>query len=264
MTQTLAWIIAGSMTASTAFATETTAESDGYAAEHDASAKPPPSKPPPSKPPPSKPPPKKPPPKKPAPKKGPEWIVEPFAEPSVGVTSVTVNGDTGVQATGGGEAGYWYKWTGDPPLYGETRIAADLIYSLTAQSIGYDLRIGSFIGPSLDDVTLTIGPDLFYNGYGTPESLDYYLPATGGLSINTQLTIQPIKEAGIVGLAAPSWIFNPERRAGNLGPFHELTLMGGLQLNSGNISGMIGYQATYTAVGVTHGVVISGQASDLL
>jgi hypothetical protein len=201
------------------------------------------------------------PPQKPAPK-GPEWIVEPFIDPHVGVTSVTINGDTGVQATAGGEAGYHYTWTGDPKLVGETRIGATLLYGLTSNSIGYDVRIGSFIGPKLGDLVLQAGPDLFYNGYGQAGASDYNLPATGGLSLPVTATYTPITEVGVSGRITPSWVFNPERRSSiEIGPFDELTAYLGANLSLGEVRGSVGYQWQWTSQGVIQGVVVSGGLS---
>jgi hypothetical protein len=155
-------------------------------------------------------------------------------------------------------------WTGDPQVYGETRLSANALYGLTSNSIGYDVRLGSFIGPKLDDALFQIGPDFFYNGYGGAGATDYQLPASGGVSISAEASYSPIKEATLYGTALPSWMFNPDRGASNLGPVDELAVQLGVQVRIDSFSGTLGYQWQWTAAGLIQGVVVSGGLSDFL
>lgn len=202
----------------------------------------------------------------PAPK---PWVSEPYARPRFNARAISVNGRSAAQAIVGGEIGLRYDHAQlserdgqtvrlRPDLVGRTRLQADVLYGLTSGSTGYGLRLGSFLGPTAKMVTFQLGPDLWANGYGNPESLDYHLPFSLGVDVMAlalfQIDPSVTAQVGII----PGWAFAGPRQVGGVGPFHELTAFGLVSLDIGGMRVNVGYQRTYNAAGVFDGLILSG------
>jgi hypothetical protein len=106
----------------------------------------------------------------------------------------------------GGEAALHYaqKKRG-PKLKGETRVHADWQIGLGVR--GRDLRVGSFIGPALGPLSLSVGPDLFHSQV-TYDSLS--LDPVIGVSAPLILTGDLKLVRGYIGVI-PSWYLSGDR-----------------------------------------------------
>lgn len=189
-----------------------------------------------------------------------QWTRKFYAQPRGNVRAIAVNGRTGAQALVGLEGGLRYVHLADgrPDVAGRTRAQADGLYGLTANSFGYGLRLGSFIGPTSKIVTWQAGPDLWANQYGRVGALDYHLPFSVGLDLSNVLTfhVDPRVNATI-GLT-PGWAFDKDRQGGGLGPFHELSAFVAVAVSAGGFSFVVGYAREYNAAGTTDGLILSG------
>lgn len=120
-------------------------------------------------------------------KKGPHWEKDFYVRPQGGARVYKNSSGTSTSlVTVGGEAGYAYDFVGGQPPWwgGHTRAAID--YVAANDSSGYDLRVGSFFGPTGKLLDASAGLDAFYNTwkYGNqtlPESWGVELPVTLGL-----------------------------------------------------------------------------------
>jgi hypothetical protein len=183
------------------------------------------------------------------------WKAKPFFQPRANLRAVSVNGNSTAQAVLGAQGGVSY-WQRDGLLAGRTRLSGEGMYGF-AGSAGADVRLGSFIGPHVGIFSYMLGPDVWFNGYGGPDSRDYYLPWSPGVDISNTLRLQFVDQFGLVGVAAPGWVFNKDRQGGGVGPFHEFTLMAGANIRLGGPGVLIGYQRIYNRAGVTDGLVLS-------
>lgn len=188
-----------------------------------------------------------------------DWERVPYVMPILNVRAVTVGGVTTAQAVGGAEAGLVQRYADKPHWMSHTRGAATGIYSFTANSIGADVRVGSFFGPDGRWVRWQVGPDVWFNGYGVPGALDYHLPWSPGVDLRNAVTLKVVRGFALLGEATPGWAFVPERALGGLGPFHELTLLGAVRLQTDVLTVTVGYQRAWNAVGTIDGFIISGR-----
>jgi hypothetical protein len=186
------------------------------------------------------------------------WQAEPYWNKSVRFGGVLVNGGSSLQTIGGIEAGYRYRWPAPPNWTGRTRADVTGIYSLTSGSWGGGVAIGSFIGPDTKRVLYQVGPDLYFDGYGTPGSFDYYLPRSPGVRILNQALFKIVDYSGIVLAANPGWVLDPDRRNELVYPLHDLTLVAALQIRSDWAAFTVGWQRQYSGAGIIDGLILSG------
>lgn len=197
------------------------------------------------------------------------WRHQLYAQPRLNARMLALNGRAFGQAMVGAEAGVAYDHgplvdvdgdllRGRADLVGRTRLRGDVLYGLSSGSMGYGLRLGSFIGPNAKAVTYQIGPDLWATQYGAPQALDYHLPFSVGLAIQNVVTFRVDPAVTLQAGVIPGWAFSGPRQAGSIGPFHELA---GYALVSLRVSGFaidVGYRREYNAAGVFDGLILSG------
>lgn len=186
----------------------------------------------------------------------PEWKKEVYAAPSAGLTTWNDGTTTSTAASVGAEAGvhYWQVHKPLPRWQGTTRVAGDYIMGSNNVS-GYDVRLGSFIGPSWKYAGIQFGPDVYHNQYryGTTE-----LPPTTGVSVPVTATgwFDPVTVyAGI----APSWFLSSERESVNwgeadsLGFGDEFSIRAGASLRVDKLRVGVDFVRTETAYGTQQG-----------
>lgn len=185
------------------------------------------------------------------------WRDRPYIRPHLNLGYVSVNGTGFAQATGGLEGGVIRRYRKKPHYVWTTRASALGLLGLTDWSYGADLRGGSFIGPDYQIVRLSAGPDLWYNGFGTPRSFGYHLPYSLGVDVPVTALFKLSKPLSITTRAVPGWAFDEDRQGGGVGPFHELTLLGALNIRLEGARFTVGYQRSWNVAGVTEGLVLS-------
>ncbi|MEN0067696.1 MAG: hypothetical protein AAGA48_36545 [Myxococcota bacterium] len=186
---------------------------------------------------------------------GPWGPVEPYAVPVVNVSFVSVEGNTFAQAEGGVMGGVTARYLKGPRWRSDSRLRVVGIAGLPSFSLGGDLRLGSFVGPDPKWVRWQVGPDLWVNGYGGPESPDYNLPWSPGLDLKNVLTLKFGRPLNLVFEATPGWALVQARQQGGVGPFHELALSALLVLRTPGYSLIVGYTRRYQTFGVFEGLI---------
>jgi len=182
---------------------------------------------------------------------------EPYALPVVNVRFVRVEGDTFAQAEAGVVAGVVKRDLRSPRWRSDSRVRLAGIAGLPSFSVGGDLRVGSFFGPDPRRLRWQVGPDLWVNGYGGPESPDYDLPWSPGLDLSNVLTVKASRAFSLVLEATPGWAVVRARQQGGVGPFHELTLTALAILRGPDFGLTVGYTRRYQAFGVFEGLVFN-------
>ena len=183
---------------------------------------------------------------------------KPYVRPMLSAGVVSVEGQTYGLVTGGAVGGVTMRRRGDTPLLSHTRAMLSGTYGLNSGSIGADARIGSFIGPDTKFIQYQIGPDVYYNGYGTTTSPDYYLAWAPGMDIVNTVLLKLSKPVRLYGEITPGWVFNGDRRSGIVSPFDELLLLGALVIRTKPINITVGVQRRYSAAGEIDSIVLSG------
>ena len=188
-----------------------------------------------------------------------EWKPpQPYLLPVINVSLLAVDGQTTAQAAAGLVGGLRTRYVGSPNLLSNTRASAVGMYGLGSGSLGGDFRVGEFIGPQGKFLLYQVGPDVWFNGYGDPDAVDYWLPWSPGVDLHNSLTFTPIRELSIIGEATPGWAFASERQTGGIGPFHELTLTGMVVIRASAIRLTVGYTRQYRSYGASNGIILSG------
>lgn len=194
------------------------------------------------------------------------WIHEWYWQPRGNIYAVSVNGNTSAQASLGAEVGLRYnhapvknKLRGKTDLVGRSRLRGDVLYGLFSQAFGFDLRLGSFIGPTSKYVTYQVGPDFWGNMYGSRgNNRDYYLPFSLGVAVPNTVIFHIVPQVNAQVGVIPGWAFSKSRQIGNVGPFHEITGVVLVNVRLKGFSFTVGYQRVYNAAGVTDGLILSG------
>lgn len=203
----------------------------------------------------------------PNPNKVKPWIHEWYWQPRGNLRAVSVNGNTSAQAMLGAEVGLRYnhapvknKVRGKPDLVGRSRLRGDVAYGLLSQAFGFDIHLGSFIGPTSKYVTYQVGPDFWGNMYGSrTNTRDYHLPFSLGIDVPNTLIFHVVPQVNAQLGIIPGWAFDKDRRPqSNLGPFHELTGFVTVNVRVKGFSFTVGYQRVYNAAGTTDGLILSG------
>lgn len=180
----------------------------------------------------------------------------PYVRPILNGNVISVNGETHALATGGATAGVTVRDRDDPHWLSHSRTQLTGTYGLTSGSLGADVRVGSFIGPDTKLVQYQVGPDLYYNGYGTTGSPDYFLAWSPGLDLRNTVLLKLSKPFRLYGEVTPGWVFTPERQSTIVAPFHELTLLAAAVINTKVLRANIGVQRRYSVVGVIDSLVL--------
>jgi hypothetical protein len=139
---------------------------------------------------------------------GRDWQHQAFAKPAFGASSWTNNGQTVAAASLGVRAGfnYWELSRRLPRLQGQTRVAGDYLLSASDLS-GWEMRVGSFLGPAWRHVGLSFGPDFFRNQYTVA---GFVLEPTSGVSAPLLANASKGDISAYVGVE-PSWYFGDAR-----------------------------------------------------
>jgi hypothetical protein len=186
----------------------------------------------------------------------PYWQTEPYLTPEVGASAYSSGGETSTAVTIGGQAGIRYlRVDRDRPwLTGKTRLAG--AYMISGGGTGYDVRLGSFIGPQWESVNLQVGPDVFYNQYQWD---DVSLEPTIGVGVPATAT-RSADVFTIYGGVEPAWLVNEDRRvdwdtteAILPGFGHEFTYRAGVGVVASFASFSLSYQYKITAYGIEQG-----------
>jgi hypothetical protein len=190
------------------------------------------------------------------------WLGEPYWDRTVRLGGIVVEGTPVLQAIGGLEGGYKYRY-GQPPFWtGRTRAALTVIYGVNTGSYGGGVAIGSFIGPDGKRVLLQTGPDVFFDGYGVRGSLrDYFLAWSPGVEWPVDVLFKVVDYSGLVVGARPGWVLADERRYrpgfGGV-PIHTLSTYAAAQVRADALSFTLGYQRSWNGAGVVDGIILSG------
>ena len=183
---------------------------------------------------------------------------KPYVQPILSGGAVSVNRTTGVQLTGGAQAGVFVRDRDVPHWLSHTRTAASLTYGLTSGSIGADVRVGSFIGPDGKVIRYLVGPDVFFNGYGQSGADDYRLNWAPGVDLSNQVLVKLSKPVVLVGELTPGWVFAADRQNPDVFPFHQVDMLAAVVLRTEVIRVTVGVRRTYNQAGVIDGLVLSG------
>lgn len=189
-----------------------------------------------------------------------DWSTpQPYILPVLNLSLVAVNGRTNAQASAGLVGGMRIKDRDSPHWLSHTRGSIVGMYGIPSGALGADLRAGSFFGPDTRFVQYQLGPDFWFNGYGSPTNgNDYYMPWAPGVELRNALTFKIVRELQLVGEANPGWVFLEERQAENLGPLHELTLTAMAVIRTAPLRLTVGYTRQYRSFGVYEGLILSG------
>jgi hypothetical protein len=185
------------------------------------------------------------------------WEVKPYWDRGVRFGGFVANGTPVIQGIAGIEGGIKYRAFAPPHWTGRTRLAATAVYAITTQSIGGGLSLASFIGPDSRWFLVQSGPDIWFNGYGTPASFDYYLPWSPGVSLQNEVLFKVTSDVGLLGGLTPGWVLEPARRSPDVAPFHELTLLAAIVVRVKPIAFTIGFRRVYNGAGVIDGIIFS-------
>ncbi len=188
----------------------------------------------------------------------PDWNAEPYWDKGLNVGGIAVNGGFSLQAFAGIEGGFRYKYAHAPHWAGRTRLALSGVYSLSSGSWGGGVALGSFLGPDTKRFLYQVGPDLYFDGYGTPFSGDYHLPWSPGVRIQNSLLIKVVDYSGLLLGASPGFVLDPDRRNEAVYPFHDLNLLAAIQVRADFASFTVGWQRSYNGAGIIDGLILSG------
>lgn len=175
----------------------------------------------------------------------------PFIQPILGGGVVTVGNTTVGQVTGGVAGGFNIAYrTESVKFVDTTRAYVTGTYGIGSGSLGADVGVGSFFGPDFKVLRLQAGPEVFFNGYGDPNAIDYHLAWSPGLALVGlgTLTVVP-KVLTVHGDVAPGWVFNSARQSGAVSPFSEMTAGASVSLNAGPVGIRPGLRRYWNAAG---------------
>jgi hypothetical protein len=188
-----------------------------------------------------------------------EWSdPKPYVYPVINVSLVSVNGNASAQAAAGAQIGMRMRYNETPHWLSHTRTSIVGFYGLNSGSLGADLRLGSFIGPDGKLLQYQVGPDLWAQGFGSPDARDYYLPWTPGLDLRNLVTLKVAREFHLVGEVSPGWVFDERRRSTAVPPFHQLQLAAMAVIRADFLRLTVGVSRQYTAAGTIDGIILSG------
>jgi len=176
---------------------------------------------------------------------------KPYLTPRLSASVIQVNGVVVPQAVFGADAGLLIRDREQPHWLSHSRISGTGNYGLGTSSLGYDGRVGSFFGPDGKWARLQSGPDVWFNGYGTPSSPDYYLAGSAGVDLRNTALFK-LADSFVVQLeATPGWAFAPERQSAIeiLKVAHELTVGGVASLDTDSFGLTLGYLRAWNAAG---------------
>jgi hypothetical protein len=184
----------------------------------------------------------------------------PYAFPVLNIGVVSVPGGTPVaQASVGLVGGARVKYREAPGWLWDTRGSLIGTYGLNTSSLGADARVGTFIGPDVKLITYQVGPEVWIDGYGRPDSIDYYLPWSPGVDLFNEVTLKLIPQVHVVGQVAPGFAFDGRRHGeGQVAPFDELMLAAMLDIRTNILSLTVGYSRQYQSYGTLDGIILSG------
>jgi len=199
-------------------------------------------------------------------KKKPQWVNDWFITPGGGGQVYSNGSTTTTTVTVGGEAGLSYKYINTPlPRWsGRSRVGVTYIASAAdgATAEGFDVRAGSFIGPTWKNVGLQVGPDFFYNQW-TYRAVD--LKPTFGAEFPVTVSAG-IDQAQLYVGVSPAWVDTASRRVdwdtvdSQLpGIGHEFRYVGGIHGVLAGVALNAQYEYRITAVGPVQGVMLSAQ-----
>jgi len=182
----------------------------------------------------------------------------PYAVPRLSASYVQVNETGTLQLMGGGEAGVLLRDQDTPHWLSQSRLSAVGLYGLGTNSLGGDLRLGSFIGPDGTFARLMTGPDIWYNGYGKPDALDYHLIWSPGVDLRNTVLLKLSEPFRLAGEVTPGWAFVKGRQTAveELVVFHELQLAGMALIRTDGFNLTVGYRRTWDAVGIRNTLIL--------
>ena len=176
---------------------------------------------------------------------------KPYVQPQLSASVVQINGVVVPQAVFGASAGFFLFDQDKPHWLSHSRVSATGNYGLGSSSLGYDGRLGSFFGPDGKWVQLQSGPDVWFNGYGTASSTDYYLPSSPGVDLKNSALLKLTDKFTVQFEATPGWAFAPERQSAieTLKVAHELTVGGVASVDTDSFSMLLGYLRAWNSAG---------------
>ncbi len=131
--------------------------------------------------------------------------------PHVALGLLGASGQTWAQAAGGisatrdgaGPGASRWRW----------RASAQGVYTPRSGSAGGEVVAGAYIGPARTHLSSQHGPELFYNGYGSPTAPDYYLHRTLGLALHNALLLELSDAVEARAWVDPGWVHSDARWA---------------------------------------------------
>jgi len=184
-----------------------------------------------------------------------EWTPKPYVDPILNAGAVIVGGRTFAQLTGGAQVGVNTEFSEAPYWLNDSRVSGTVLYGIPSQSLGGDIRVGNFIGPNTDFILTQHGPDVWFNGYGTTTSVDYYLPYSVGLDLRNLVIFKLGQGFNVITEATPGLPFTSARQGGPLQPF-EFLLSGALSIRTAKFGLLVGYSRRWNQVGITEGLIL--------
>ena len=184
-----------------------------------------------------------------------EWKSKPYVDPILNAGAVIINGNTYGQVSGGAQVGIRTRYSEKPNWLNDSRLRGVVQYGIPSNSLGGDVRLGSFIGPNTKAILTQHGPDVWFNGYGKTDAVDYYLPYSVGIDFRNQVIFKLGQGFNIITEATPGIPFNPARQGGPLDPI-EFTALGALSIRTGGFGLLVGYSRRYSSAGVTEGIIL--------
>lgn len=183
------------------------------------------------------------------------WEYDPFFRPDGGFSLYAGSGYIASAIAIGLVGGVQY-WDQESRLHGQTRAKATGL--LLSGGLGYDLRVGSFIGPADKYWSVQVGPDVFRNGF---RAGGFVMEPSLGIDFVTRATLGP-PEAFLIAGVTPAVLFNPDRRVNwdaedHIGFGHEFEWQLGAVIDAGPLHLGAIYSRRITAVGIQQGVGFS-------
>ena len=186
----------------------------------------------------------------------PVWQTTPYVRPVVAGGAVVIAGAVVPQLTGGVEGGVVRSLTRAPVLRWTSRGLATATVGTSTGSLGGRVRVGSWVGPAWSTVSLAAGPDLWFDGYGSPRAEDYWLPWAPGVDLPVLADWRLTRGLALGGRVAPGWSFDPRRRATGLAIVHQLAASAVAQVRWGGVGLAVGLERTWTSAGDIDAIIL--------
>ncbi len=184
------------------------------------------------------------------------WKTAPFIRPALGATVFSYGSTTYTGVDLGAQGGLRYhqkRKMNELRFSGTTRVKGT--YTVGSGVNGYDVRLGSFFGPSISVLGLQTGPDVFQNQYSYGS---VFMDPTLGLAwpITLSAALGPVY---LYGGPVPTWYLSGNRdqvdwaSEDQFGFGHDFAWTAGASVDLGPVGLSVGYTHRITAYGPQKG-----------